>query len=262
MKFFGTDGIRDAVNGPLMEDAFLSRLGYALGLWFHRAMATPAQPIRVVFGRDTRASGPRIQKAIAEGLAQSGASIELHDCGVVPTPALASAVMRLGAPLGIMLTASHNSATDNGVKLFKAGGLKWPDDEERAFEGFLEATLLPEPAHSVQPTVMDEPAREAYVGAIQAIGSGRMLAGKKIILDTANGATYETSAEVLRALGAELICIGDHPDGNNINAGCGSEYPAKLCEAVLDERADIGIAHDGDGDRLVVCDEQGCVLPG
>ncbi|MEO7412237.1 MAG: phosphoglucosamine mutase [Opitutaceae bacterium] len=247
-RYFGTDGVRGPYGGPLINEDFAARLGFAVAKWL-------PEKGRVLIGRDTRFSGPALEAAVALGLAAGGA--EPISLGVVPTPAVSRAVRANAAALGVVITASHNPAADNGIKFFGPSGLKLTDAQEVEIEG-----LIPDgpmtTAHASLPT-MD--AVTGYVELIQSL-LPRTLADWRIVLDTANGATVHTSSRVLRDLKADVLCLGDEPDGRNINAGVGSEHPEKMCAAVLAQRARIGIAHDGDGDRCVLCDELGELLDG
>ncbi len=262
-KYFGTDGVRGPYGGPVINEGFAWRLGVAAARWLVRAEPEAAGEGRrvVLLGRDTRFSGVTLEAAIAAGLRAGGA--EPVSLGVVPTPAVARAVARRGAALGVVITASHNPAADNGLKLFGPGGIKLPDASELEIE-----LLLPEPeaaaAHAVPPAVPAPVAHSStdYVAATEALLPAGALAGWRIVLDTANGATCATTPAVLRALGAEVIPLGDAPDGHNINAGVGSEHPDRLAARVRTAGARLGIAHDGDGDRCVLCDETGGVLDG
>jgi phosphoglucosamine mutase len=212
----------------------------------------------VLIGRDTRGSGAVLVAAVAAGLMQAG--WQVRDLGVVPTPAVSRAVKQRGAALGVMVTASHNPAEDNGIKFFNARGVKLTDNQEHAIEQAL--TLV---THSVgvysQPESLSD-AGPAYIAAASALLPAGALQGWRIVLDTANGATCATSPVVLRALGAEVVGIGDAPNGSNINANVGSEHPEALAARVLATGARLGVAHDGDGDRCVLCDERGGVLDG
>jgi phosphoglucosamine mutase len=255
-KFFGTDGVRGVYGGPVMNEAFAARLGFAAAAWMRSAnngSGTAAR--RVLIGRDTRFSGAQLEAAVARGLRAAGA--EPVSLGVLPTPAVARAVRHQRASLGVVITASHNPAEDNGIKFFGPAGIKLTDDEELAIEARLPADV---PATGAAFEATDGVAD--YLRAMSAVLPARALAGWRIVLDTANGATCGTSPGVLRSLGAEVVGIGDAPDGRNINAGVGSEHPEKLAERVRAENARLGVAHDGDGDRCVLCDERGEVLDG
>lgn len=252
-KYFGTDGVRGPYGSATMNETFAWRLGAAAGRWLKTAKDQPAG--KVVIGRDTRMSGPALTQALADGLAHEGCAV--FSLGVLPTPAVARAVRTHGAALGVVVTASHNPAADNGIKFFGAGGLKLTDAAEAQIEQLLPATRM-SPASSPLPTL--DGVRN-YLEAAKKIQPAS-LAGWKIVLDTANGATVHTSGPVLRDTGAEVLGIGAEPDGMNINAGVGSEHPEKMAAAVRTHGARLGIAHDGDGDRCVLCDEQGDVLDG
>ncbi len=249
-RYFGTDGVRGPYGGPLINEAFAERLGFAAAAWL-------AKKGRVLIGRDTRASGVSLEAAVARGLRAGGA--EPISLGVAPTPAVARAVRTEGAVLGVVITASHNPAADNGIKFFGAGGVKLTDAEEFRIEELLPPAVRPAPGPAGLP-VMD--ACAGYVTAAARLLPAQALRGWRIVLDTANGATSATSPAVFRELGAEVIGLGDQPDGRNINAGVGSEHPGQLAARVRASGARLGVAHDGDGDRCVVCDERGVVLDG
>lgn len=251
-KYFGTDGVRGPYGGPLINEEFAARLGFAVAAWLKKKG-------RVLIGRDTRFSGVALAAAIARGLRAGGA--EPVSLGVVPTPAVSRAVRAEGAPLGVVITASHNPAEDNGIKFFGAGGMKLTDEEEEQIEWLLPAAGLVRTWPETAGENLTK-AAASYIAAAQALLPAGSLAGWRIVLDTANGATSATSPAVLRALGAEVIGIGDAPDGQNINANVGSEHPEPLAARVRREGARLGIAHDGDGDRCVLCDEHGDVLDG
>lgn len=250
--YFGTDGVRGVYGGSLMNEDFAWRLGAAAAAWLRaKGMVSGA----VLIGRDTRTSGVSLAQAVADGLAQGG--FEPLSLGILPTPAVSRAVRARKAALGVVVTASHNPASDNGIKFFGAAGLKLTDADEAAIEALLPArrTDIAESMFKHADGISD------YLYAMEGILHGR-LAGWKIVLDTANGATVHTSGTVLRDHGAQVIALGAEPDGLNINDGCGSEHPEKLAAAVREHGARLGIAHDGDGDRCVLCDEQGVVLDG
>lgn len=251
--YFGTDGVRGPYGGDLMNEDFAWRLGVAVTVWMHQAGT--ALGSRVLIGRDTRASGRSLTEALAAGIAHGG--YQPISLGIVPTPAVCRAVCTRGAVLGAVITASHNHAADNGIKFFKQGGTKFSDEEEVKIESYL-------PHHrsgSVSFRLRQLDATYDYFSALGGVLTAR-LDGWRIVLDTANGATVFTSSQVLRSSGAEVIGLGAEPDGLNINDGCGSEHPEKLSAAVKQHGARLGIAHDGDGDRCVLCDEHGDVLDG
>jgi phosphoglucosamine mutase len=255
-KYFGTDGVRGPYGGAVINENFISRLGFAAAAWLRQTVEKrPGKTITVLIGRDTRFSGAALEAAIVRGLFAGGANpVSL---GVLPTPAVARAVREQGAALGVVITASHNPAEDNGIKFFGPAGMKLTDEEEAEIEAQLPGAAI---VATVPFSATDGVA--AYLAATTALLPPRALAGWKIVLDTANGATCATSPAVLRALGAEVIGIGGEPDGRNINAGVGSEHPESLAARVRTEGARLGIAHDGDGDRCVLCDERGALIDG
>ena len=250
--YFGTDGVRGPYGGPLMNPGFVARLGAAAGLWSRRQHPSGG---RVLIGRDTRASGEALLAAVAAGLVSSG--LEPVSLGVLPTPAVSLAVRNEGAVLGVVITASHNPAGDNGIKFFAPGGFKMTDEQEHAIE-----QLLPVLPPELIGAVNGHDAEQTYVDAALTLLPAGALKGWRIVLDTAHGATCVTSRRVLQGLGAEIWSLGDAPDGTNINAGVGSEYPDRMAAMVQLSEARLGLAHDGDGDRCVLADEQGVVLDG
>ncbi|PAW64094.1 MAG: phosphoglucosamine mutase [Opitutia bacterium Tous-C1TDCM] len=252
--YFGTDGVRGPYGGPLLNETFVARLAQAAATW--RLGQRRGSAGTVLIGRDTRASGEALEAAVARGLRAAGA--EPVSLGVVPTPAVARAVRRTQADLGVVITASHNPAADNGIKFFGPAGMKLTDAEEAAIEALLPAVAA---AGGAAPSVRAG-ARDEYIAAALALLPGTPLAGWALVLDTANGATAGTSPEVFRRLGATVAAIGDRPDGQNINDGVGSEHPEALAARVRAVGARLGVAHDGDGDRCVLCDETGVVLDG
>ena len=255
--YFGTDGIRGPYGGPTVNESFFEGLGVAVALWLKSRRAATG---RILIGRDTRASGEPLMRAFGAGVAKCGyGAVSL---GVVPTPAISRATLQEGAALGCAITASHNPSSDNGIKFFAPDGAKLSDEDEAA----IEALLTQEGDTGANLGVRDEEpgscVRTSYIEAATRILPAGSLKGWKVAMDTANGATSVTSPAVFRALGAELSCIGDRPDGLNINAGVGSEHPGAMARLVLSSGARLGIAHDGDGDRCVLCDETGQVLDG
>ncbi|MEX2044673.1 MAG: phosphoglucosamine mutase [Opitutus sp.] len=272
--YFGTDGVRGAHGGPVVNGEFFARLGFAAVAWLRlagkRGSSDPEnrKPAagrheeagnlgRVLIGRDTRGSGASLEAAVACGVRAAGA--EPVSLGILPTPAVSRAVRTSGAGLGIMITASHNPAGDNGIKIFGPGGLKLTDEDEELIEGHLGPPIakLDEGVLAVAGGAIAD-----YISVSQSLLPPGSLAGWRVVLDTANGSTSATSPVVFRGLGAEVTCVGDAPDGTNINAGVGSEHPGVLAARVMSTGARIGVAHDGDGDRCVLCDEGGAVLDG
>ncbi len=252
-QYFGTDGVRGPYGGPVLTDAFAERLGFAAGKFL---LAQSPERRRVFLGRDTRASGPALLEAVARGMAAAGMAPVSLD--VLPTPAVALAVAQNYAGPGVMITASHNPAEDNGIKFFLPSALKLSDAEELAIEAILPTAPATAPA-VVLPHLDFAADYRAAVGRLFPPGA---LAGWRIALDTAHGATVGTSPAVLRGFGAAVTLLGGAPDGRNINAGVGSEHPEALVALVCQGGFRLGVAHDGDGDRCVLCDETGALLDG
>lgn len=256
--YFGTDGIRGPVGGPLVNGPFFTRVGQAVADWIGGVTGSSLK--EVVIARDPRPSGPQLQDAIARGV---GRGCRFTDAGILPTPALARLVLEREADLGVMVTASHNPSSDNGVKFFTREGRKLSAAEEEEVE-----TLIAKPVHAhpvdttFAPRLEPLPSVGGYLDALEAHLSGIHLGGWRVVIDAANGATRQTSPVLFRRLGAEVTVIGDSMDGNRINDGCGSEHPRRLAEKVVETGAHLGIAHDGDGDRLVCVDERGELLDG
>lgn len=260
-KYFGTDGIRGAVGSECINEVFAFRMGYALGEYLNGSEG--GAPRHVVIGRDTRMSGQDLADAMTRGLNARG--VYVHDLGIVPTPAVAQVVIERHADLGVVITASHNPYTDNGIKLFDSAGCKFSQEEELVIERFIEQAQAIDVDSGQQSASADSYPLDGasyYINRISSLMHQNCMCKLKIVLDVANGATCETSPAVFRQLGADLILVGDNPDGENINAGVGSEHPELLGKAVRDHQANVGIAHDGDGDRLVVCDENGDAIDG
>jgi phosphoglucosamine mutase len=238
-----------------MDETFAARLARAAVAFFHER--TEGQLRRAVVGRDTRASGESLSTAVIAALVESG--LEVYDAGIAPTPAIAGAVARLEAQMGIMITASHNPARDNGIKFFGENGGKLTDSDEIAIEERL--------AEEARPVLGDGVMRRAdiidgYIEEMEKMLPRQSLAGWRMVVDAANGATVVTTPAVLQGLGAQLVLLGHKPNGANINDGVGSLYPQKMAEAVRISGARVGLAHDGDGDRLVLADETGSLLDG
>lgn len=251
-RFFGTDGIRGPYGGPVVNEDFARRLGAAAAAW---TLGREAAQRRVLIGRDTRESGGALLEELAAGLESKGLSVV--DLGVLPTPAVALAVKAQDAALGVVITASHNPASDNGIKFFGPHGIKLTDDDEAVIESLLPDAVVP----GKTVTTKDPAALGRYIDRVASLLPEARVPWR-IVLDTANGATTASSGAILRRLGAEVISLGDQPDGRNINEGVGSEHPEAMCAAVKKHQARLGIAHDGDGDRCILCDEQGELLDG
>jgi phosphoglucosamine mutase len=256
-SYFGTDGVRGPYGGPVVNEAFAAQLGAAAARWLE---SRGVRSGKVVIGRDTRASGPSLARAIGAGLVKGGA--RPFSVGIVPTPAVSRAASLGGAALGVAITASHNPASDNGVKFFGSDGAKLSDADEAAIEAFIGPPTVAEADRADDQELAGDSILESYINAAARILPAGSLRGWKVALDTANGATCASTPAVFCALGADVVCIGDRPDGLNINDGVGSEHPEGLAKLVLSGGARFGTAHDGDGDRCVLCDELGQVLDG
>ncbi|MEM9060126.1 MAG: phosphoglucosamine mutase [Pseudomonadota bacterium] len=256
-KLFGTDGVRGRANAYPMTAGVAMRLGMVAG---HRFKAGNHRH-RVVIGKDTRRSGYMIETALATGFLSVG--MDVHFLGPVPTPAVGMLTRSLRADVGVMISASHNPFEDNGIKLFGPDGFKLSDDEEAALEKAMdEEPVLAAPAEIGSASRMDD-GRGRYIEfAKSTFPRRRGLAGLKIVIDCANGASYRTAPEVLWELGADVIRVGVEPNGENINFGCGSTDPGLCQRTVLDHGADLGIALDGDADRVHIIDETGRVVDG
>lgn len=250
-KYFGTDGIRGKVGGNLITAEFALRLGYAAGKVLGAAMPNKT----IVIGKDTRVSGYMLESALEAGLASAGINIILF--GPMPTPAVAWLTKTLHASAGIVISASHNPYYDNGIKFFNHSGQKLNDDEELAIEA-----LLDQPMQMVESAQLGKAKRlndvaGRYIEFCKRAANRQLLAGKKIVLDCANGASYHIAPQVFEELGADITVIGNKPDGFNINQDCGSTEVSVLSEKVIETKADLGIALDGDGDRVVMVDHTG-----
>ena len=253
-KYFGTDGIRGRVGTHPITAEFMLKLGWAAG----RVLG---QGGKVLIGKDTRISGYMFESALQAGLSAAGVDVRL--LGPMPTPAVAYLTRTLHAQAGIVISASHNPYYDNGIKFFSAQGTKLPDDVEHAIEAEIE-----QPMHTVDSSLLGkaervEDAANRYIEFCKStLPSGIQFKGMKIVMDCAHGATYHVAPDVFDELGAEVIRIGVQPNGLNINDECGATHPASLQKAVLDNKADLGIALDGDGDRLIMVDHTGEVVDG
>jgi phosphoglucosamine mutase len=254
-NLFGTDGIRGIPGEYPLDDATLERVGRALGKYLR---AHGSQP-RVLIGRDTRESGTHIANLIARGLAASGA--EPVSAGVLTTPGVAWLVNQEGFAAGVVISASHNPYHDNGVKLISSAGMKFPDAVEAEIESHIFSDNVSARATAGQSRMDhggDEKLREDYLdGLRKSVFAGAKLAGMKIVLDCANGAASTLAPQLFRSLGAEVVAINDSPDGRNINAGCGSLHPDAMQKKVVETRAALGVAFDGDADRALFATSSG-----
>ena len=256
-KFFGTDGIRGRTNQLPMTAAMAQRIGQAAGAHFLRG----DHRHRVVIGKDTRLSGYMMETALISGFTSVGMDVVM--VGPVPTPAVAMLTHSMRADLGVMISASHNKFVDNGIKLFGPDGYKLSDKDEAAIETLLEKEPRLVPAEQIGRSRRIEDARGRYIHAAKLTFPKHLrLDGLKIVVDCANGAAYEVAPSALWELGAEVVAIGVSPNGLNINEGCGSTDPSLLKTRVLESGADIGLALDGDADRLIVVDEAGETVDG
>jgi phosphoglucosamine mutase len=249
---FGTDGVRGVANSELTAE-FALRLGRAAA----RVLSTGDAPT-VVIGGDTRISTPMLEAALAAGFAAEG--VDVRRLGVVPTPAVAFAAQRTGA-MGAMVSASHNPYRDNGIKLFATGGIKLADDVEAAIERELDAMQSPVGQPGRIAATGDDVIAE-YVDHVVSIAGGRTGSSMRVVVDAANGAASSLARIVFERLGVDVVVIGDEPDGTNINDACGATFPAAVAEAVVARGADVGIALDGDADRLIAVDHTGRVVDG
>ncbi|WP_430910674.1 phosphoglucosamine mutase [Methylobacterium sp. sgz302541] len=257
-KYFGTDGIRGRANGVITPELAL-KVGQAAGLVFQRG----DHRHRVVIGKDTRLSGYMIETALVAGFTSVGMDVLL--LGPMPTPAVAMLTRSMRADLGVMISASHNPFEDNGIKLFGPDGFKLNDDVEREIEALIDAELHKKlaGAHDLGRAKRIESVHARYIEfAKRTLPRHVTLDGLRVVVDCANGAAYRVAPETLWELGAEVIAIGTEPDGFNINRDVGSTAPTALVNKVRELRADIGIALDGDADRVLIVDEKGQVVDG
>ncbi|MBL7481805.1 phosphoglucosamine mutase [Legionella bononiensis] len=255
-KYFGTDGIRGHVGLSSINPEFVLKLGWAVG----RVLANGHRK-KVVIGKDTRVSGYMLESALEAGLSAAGVDVAL--LGPMPTPGIAYLTQTLRANAGIVISASHNLFEDNGIKFFSADGGKLPDSVELLIEAELDKQLQTVPSVHLGKATRINDATGRYIEFCKStIPSMSRLSGLKIVVDCANGATYHIAPNVFAELGASVTAIGDKPDGFNINQDCGSTSPELLQKKVLSTGADIGIALDGDGDRLVLVDAKGNLIDG
>ena len=258
--YFGTDGIRGQANKHPMTAEVALRVGLAAGKLFR---SQDERRHLVVIGKDTRLSGYMIEPALVAGLTSVGMDVRLF--GPLPTPAVAMMTRSMRADLGIMISASHNNFADNGIKLFGPDGYKLSDEQELKIEALMDEGLqegLATPRELGRVKRIDD-AQARYVEIVKATFPRHLnLSGLRIVIDCAHGAAYKVAPTALYELGAEVIALGDNPDGTNINEECGSTHPEAMAKMVREYRADIGIALDGDADRLVICDEKGVVVDG
>jgi phosphoglucosamine mutase len=257
-KYFGTDGIRGRANGVITPELAL-KAGQATGLVFRRG----EHRHRVVIGKDTRLSGYMIETALVAGFTSVGMDVLL--LGPMPTPAVAMLTRSMRADLGVMISASHNPFDDNGIKLFGPDGFKLSDEVEQSIERLIDSDITKRLAkgRELGRAKRIDGVHDRYIEiAKRTLPRNMSLEGLRVVIDCANGAAYRVAPDALWELGADVVSIGVEPDGFNINRECGSTSPDALCRKVREMRADIGIALDGDGDRVVIVDEQGHLVDG
>jgi phosphoglucosamine mutase len=260
MRLFGTDGIRGKINKLPMTPENVLRIGMAAA----KVLRKDHGRNMVVIGKDTRLSGYMIESALTSGICSMGMNVTLT--GPLPTPGVAFLTRALRLDAGVVISASHNPFEDNGIKFFSADGCKLPDELEKKIEKLVADGGLGSKRPSgadIGKTFRLDDATGRYIEYIKStLPRGSTLEGLKVVVDCANGAAYKVTPWVLRELGADVITINDEPDGTNINANCGSLHLEGLCKAVRMHKADAGIAHDGDADRTLMCDEKGTVVDG
>ena len=257
-KLFGTDGVRGTANSWPMTAEVALALGAAVGRYFRNERSGVH---RVVIGKDTRLSGYMFENALTAGLTSTGMNVLL--LGPVPTPAVGLLTPSLRADLGIMISASHNPAADNGIKFFGPDGFKLSDRVEAEIEALLDTGVRSaQPAHIGRARRIDDACARYQERVKTSLPAGLRLDGLKVVIDCANGAAYRSAPEILWELGAEVITLGVKPDGLNINEGCGSTCPQNASKAVLEYGADVALCLDGDADRIVILDERGDIADG
>lgn len=256
-RYFGTDGIRGRANGPAMNPALAMKVGQAAG----HMVVSGSRRHRVLVGKDTRLSGYMLEQALTAGFTSVG--VDVVQVGPMPTPAVALLTREMRADLGVMISASHNAFHDNGIKLFGADGYKLSDAQEQRVEELIDNGVpLAESASIGRARRIDDASGRYIHAAKSTFPEALTLDHVKLVLDCANGAAWRIAPDIFRELGAEVVAIGVAPDGFNINAGVGSTHPEALAATVVASGADIGLALDGDADRLIVVDEQGRVVDG
>ncbi len=257
-KLFGTDGVRGTANEHPMTADMALRIGAAVGQYFRNDTGGVH---RVVIGKDTRLSGYMFENALTAGLTSTGMNVLLM--GPVPTPAVGLLTRSMRADLGVMISASHNPANDNGIKFFGPDGFILSDQAESEIEALIDAGVPPAPAGEIGRAKRIDDARFRYGERIKtSLPRGVRFDGVKIVIDCANGASHRAAPEILWELGAEVIPVGVSPNGTNINDGCGSTHPERAAETVVAHNADVGICLDGDADRVILSDETGTVADG
>lgn len=254
-RLFGTDGVRGVAGTAPLDPPTVARLGAALVRALHLD-----RPARLLIGRDTRESGEWIERELARGAASQGAATV--SAGVIPTPGVAYLTRTRDVDLGVVISASHNPFHDNGIKVFSGRGEKFGEATEREVEAIVADASWQVPAAAAAHIETDHLIEPYLAHTRRLLPDPRGLAGATIAIDMANGATTTTARELFASLGFSLVPLGDHPDGRNINAGCGSTHPAGLAAAVVAHRCRLGVAFDGDGDRAILVDDRGRVVDG
>jgi phosphoglucosamine mutase len=256
-KLFGTDGIRGVANQPPMTAEVALRLGRAVA----RKFSGPGRRGRIVIGKDTRLSGYMLESALEAGIVSAGADVLL--VGPLPTPGIAFITSSMRADAGVVISASHNPYQDNGIKIFAADGFKLPDDIEAEIERLMEEDGAPSPTGHIGKATRIDDAGGRYVQFLKnAFPRHKTLDGIKVVVDCAHGAAYQVAPQVFSELGAEVVALGISPDGRNINDGCGALHPERMAEEVRRSGAALGVALDGDADRVILCDGQGQSVDG
>ncbi|MBF0256563.1 MAG: phosphoglucosamine mutase [Gammaproteobacteria bacterium] len=255
-KYFGTDGIRGRVGDDRVNAEFILKLGWAAG----RVLGN-GEGGKILIGKDTRISGYMFESALEAGLAAAG--VNIHLLGPMPTPAVAYLTRTLRAQAGIVISASHNPHQDNGIKFFSGQGFKLPDEQELAIEAMIDQPMRTVDAERLGKAFRINDAAGRYIEFCKStVPLGTSFKGIKLVLDCANGAAYHIAPHVFSEMGAKVVSIGDKPNGLNINDGVGSTHPEKLRVAVLEQGADLGIAFDGDADRVLMVDASGELIDG
>lgn len=254
-KYFGTDGVRGTVGEFPITPDFVLKLGWAAG----KVLAARGGS-KILIGKDTRISGYMFESALEAGISAAGVDVRL--LGPLPTPGIAYLTRTLSAQAGIVISASHNVYTDNGIKFFGADGRKLSDDIELEIERLLDEEMSVVATDQLGKVRRIDDARGRYIEFCKSTVPGLNLNGMKIVVDTANGAAYHIAPDVFEELGAEVVALANTPDGFNINRDCGSTHPEKLQQRVIEEKADLGVALDGDADRLIMVDHSGNLVDG
>ncbi|MBX3021316.1 MAG: phosphoglucosamine mutase [Bdellovibrionales bacterium] len=261
-RLFGTDGIRGEANKfPMTPDVVL-KVGQALGVLLKKMPGRQANRRTVLIGKDTRLSGYMLEQALASGLNSMGVNVQLT--GPLPTPGIGFLARNMRVDAGLLISASHNPYNDNGIKIFGADGFKIPDAQEREIERLVEEGGMQLASGDTigRTRRIDDAAGRYIVYVKNAFPLNSSLEGMRIVLDCANGAAYKVAPAIFSELGADVVVIGDEPDGYNINDKAGALHPERVCEAVLKYRADVGISLDGDGDRVIMVDDRGEIVNG